>query len=157
MAANGYHLRIGANAALRRLLEDGLIVQEGEVPVAPVQPLQEPGRLAAVIKDHVTIAPMVEEVAVERPVPKKPPQRVSAQRKTGKQLNVDVGMGPVFKEKHYTITELMAMWAPLCRNTIRKMVIFEPGVVKISGGTGKRDTYLVPESVVLRIHTRLSS
>ena len=54
------------------------------------------------------------------------------------------------------MTDLVALWAPLCRNTIRKLVMFEPGVVQIRGRR-KRTTYLVPESVVQRIHTRLSN
>lgn len=89
--------------------------------------------------------------ALPAPV-KKPAQSAGLQK-----LNVTVGQGPVYREKHYTITELVVLWAPLCRNTIRKLVIFEPGVVKIPGRTEVRTTYLIPESVVQRIHTRLSN
>jgi hypothetical protein len=84
---------------------------------------------------------------------KKPVQAVRVLQ----QLRVAVGEGPVFKEKHYTITELVVLYAPRCRNSIRKLVMFEAGVLKIPGPTGQRFTYWVPESVVQRIHTRLSS
>jgi hypothetical protein len=83
---------------------------------------------------------------------KRPVQSAGVQR-----LNVAVGEGPVYKEKHYSITELVTLWAPRCRNTIRRLVMFEPGVVQIPGRTQKRTTYLVPESVVQRIYTRLSN
>jgi hypothetical protein len=87
--------------------------------------------------------------ALPAPVKKSAPS-VEVQRS-----NVAVGEGPVYKEKHYSMTDLVALWAPLCRNTIRKQVMFEPGVVQIRGR--KRTTYLVPESVVQRIHTKLSN
>jgi hypothetical protein len=85
------------------------------------------------------------------------PVKRSALSAGPERLNVAVGDGPVYKEKHYSITELVELWAPRCRNTIRKLVMFEPGVVQIPGRTRKRTTYLVPESVVQRIYTRLSN
>lgn len=62
-----------------------------------------------------------------------------------------------FVEKHYRIAELAELWG-LGRETIRKMLIDEPGVVKIRLGRKKaHTTYTVPDSVARRIHSRLSS
>ena len=61
-----------------------------------------------------------------------------------------------FVEKHYRIAELAELWG-LGRETIRKMLIDEPGVVKIRLGRKKaHTTYTVPDSVARRIHSRLS-
>lgn len=58
-------------------------------------------------------------------------------------------------EKHYTISELKERWA-MGRETVRKLVMEEPGVVRIRLGRNKKNTtYSVPESVARRIHTRL--
>jgi len=58
-------------------------------------------------------------------------------------------------EKHYRIGELARMWG-LGRETIRKLVKDEPGVVKVRLGRKKAHTiYTVPESTAKRIHTRL--
>lgn len=58
-------------------------------------------------------------------------------------------------ERHYRIGELAHMWG-LGRETIRKLVKDEPGVIKIRLGRKKTHTiYSVPESVAKRIHTRL--
>jgi hypothetical protein len=104
----------------------------------------------------VTGQPVAASAAAAKPG--KPGQaRAAKTPRLVKQLNVDVGEGPVYKEKQYSITELMVLWAPRCRNTIRKLVMFEPGVVKVPGPTEERTMYMVPESVVRRIHTRLSS
>jgi hypothetical protein len=62
-----------------------------------------------------------------------------------------------FVEKHYRIAELAELWG-LGRETIRKMLIDEPGVVKIRLGRKKaHTTYTVSDSVARRIHSRLSS
>ena len=61
-----------------------------------------------------------------------------------------------FAEKHYRIGELAELWG-LGRETIRKMLIDEPGVVKIRLGRKKaHTTYSVPHSVARRIHNKLS-
>lgn len=61
-----------------------------------------------------------------------------------------------FVEKHYRIAELAELWG-LGRETIRKMLIDEPGVIKIRLGRKKaHTTYTVPDSVAQRIHSRLS-
>ena len=61
---------------------------------------------------------------------------------------------PTF-EKHYRVGELARMWG-LGRETIRKLVKDDPGVVKIRMGRKKAHTiYSVPESAARRIHTQL--
>ena len=61
---------------------------------------------------------------------------------------------PAF-ERHYRIGELSEMWQ-LGRETVRLLVKDEPGVIKIRLGRKKAHTiYSVPESVAVRIHTRL--
>ena len=58
-------------------------------------------------------------------------------------------------ERHYRIGELAEMWG-LGRETIRKIVCQEDGVIKLRMGRKKAHTvYSVPESVARRIHTRL--
>ncbi len=60
-------------------------------------------------------------------------------------------------EKHYRIAELAALWA-VGRETLRKIVMLEPGVIKIRMGRRKsHTTYSIPESVAQRIHNRLTS
>jgi hypothetical protein len=61
---------------------------------------------------------------------------------------------PAF-ERHYRIGELAETWQ-LGRETVRRLVKDEPGVIKIRLGRKKANTsYSVPESVAVRIHTRL--
>ena len=58
-------------------------------------------------------------------------------------------------EKHYRIGDLARMWG-LGRETVRKLVKDDIGVVKIRMGRKKAHTiYSVPESAARRIHTRL--
>lgn len=58
-------------------------------------------------------------------------------------------------ERHYRIGELARMWG-LGRETVRKLVKDDPGVIKIRMGRKKAHTiYSVPESAASRIHTRL--
>ena len=58
-------------------------------------------------------------------------------------------------EKHYRIGELSRMWG-LGRETVRKLVKEDPGVIKIRMGRKKAHTfYSVPESAAHRNHTRL--
>lgn len=60
-----------------------------------------------------------------------------------------------FVEKHYRIGELAERWG-LGRETVRKLIRDEPGVVQIRQGRKKvHTTYTIPESVARRIHTRL--
>jgi hypothetical protein len=61
---------------------------------------------------------------------------------------------PAF-ERHYRIGELAEMWQ-LGRETVRVLVKDERGVIKIRLGRKKAHTIdSVPESVAVRIHTRL--
>ena len=58
-------------------------------------------------------------------------------------------------EQHYRIGELSRIWG-LGRETVRKLVKDDPGVLKIRIGNKKtHTTYSVPESAARRIHTRL--
>ena len=58
-------------------------------------------------------------------------------------------------ERHYRIGELAKLWG-LGRETVRKLVMADPGVLKIRMGRAKKHTtYAVPESAARRIHTRL--
>jgi hypothetical protein len=58
-------------------------------------------------------------------------------------------------EKHYLICDLAELWG-LGRETVRKLVKDDPGVIKIQMGRKKAHTfYSVPESAARRIHTRL--
>jgi hypothetical protein len=61
---------------------------------------------------------------------------------------------PAF-ERHYRVGELAEIWK-LGRETVRLLVKDEQGVIKIRLGRKKAHTiYSVPESVAMRIHTRL--
>ena len=58
-------------------------------------------------------------------------------------------------EKHYRVGELARMWG-LGRETVRKLVKDDQGVIKIRMGRKKAHTvYSVPASAACRIHTRL--
>jgi len=58
-------------------------------------------------------------------------------------------------ERHYRVGELAKLWS-LGRETVRKLVKDDPGVIKIRMGRKKSYTvYSVPESAAQRIHTRL--
>jgi hypothetical protein len=58
-------------------------------------------------------------------------------------------------ERHYRIGELAELWK-LGRETVRLLVKEEQGVIKVRLGRKRAHTlYSVPESVAVRIHTRL--
>jgi hypothetical protein len=58
-------------------------------------------------------------------------------------------------EKHYRIGELAELWG-LGRETVRKLVKDDPGVIKIRMGRKKTHTlYSIPASAAARIHTKL--
>ena len=58
-------------------------------------------------------------------------------------------------ERHYRIADLARLWG-LGRETVRKLVKDDPGVVKVRMGRKKAHTiYSVPVSAAHRIHTRL--
>lgn len=60
-------------------------------------------------------------------------------------------------ERHYRIAELCGLWG-IGRETLRKILVDEPGVVKIRMGRRRyHTTYSVPASVAERIHRRLAT
>lgn len=64
-------------------------------------------------------------------------------------------MGAPAFERHFRVSDLASLWG-IGRETVRKLVKDDPGVIKIRMGRNKRHTtYSVPESAAVRIHTRL--
>lgn len=63
-------------------------------------------------------------------------------------------------ERHFTVEEISELWN-LSRDTIRRLFLNEDGVLKISrpGNRYKRthNTLRIPESVMCRVHRRMSS
>ena len=61
-------------------------------------------------------------------------------------------------EKHYSVTELAALWA-LSEKTIRRMFENEPGVLRWGSEETRfkraYTTLRIPETVVLRVHRQL--
>lgn len=64
-----------------------------------------------------------------------------------------------FEERHYTPSELAPLWG-LSVDTIRMLFKHEKGVMRVgSKGSRRRRGYItmrIPQSVVERVHTRLS-
>jgi hypothetical protein len=58
-------------------------------------------------------------------------------------------------EPHYGIGKLAELWG-VSYDTVRREVMQEDDVLKVSGPSGKT-SYRVPESVARRIHTRLTA
>ncbi len=62
-----------------------------------------------------------------------------------------------FQEPHYSITRLASQWG-LSRQTIRRLVASQPGVLKVKmGPKNARTTYSVPRSVAIRIHRNITT
>ena len=65
-----------------------------------------------------------------------------------------------FAERHYTVAEVATMWQ-LSMDLTRRLFINEPGVLVIgdeaSPGTRRYRTLRIPESVVKRVHRKLSN
>ena len=60
-------------------------------------------------------------------------------------------------ERHYRLAELADLWGA-GRETLRKLFMNEPDVVRITMGRKKRHTtYLIPASTAERVHRRLST
>jgi len=63
-----------------------------------------------------------------------------------------------FNERHYTVDEVAEMWG-LSRESVRKMFLTEPDVLKIArpGNRYKRSytTLRIPESVLNRVYRRM--
>jgi hypothetical protein len=78
-----------------------------------------------------------------------------AQAATSTRSTGSSALGHAAFERHYRIAELAERWQ-IGRETVRRLVKDEPGVVRIRLGRKKAHTnYSVPESVAVRIHTRL--
>ena len=65
-----------------------------------------------------------------------------------------------FAERHYTVAEIAILWQ-LSADLVRRLFINEPGVLVIgdeaSPGTRRYRTLRIPESVVKRVHRKLSN
>ena len=59
-------------------------------------------------------------------------------------------------EQHYSIADLAKQWR-LSRESIRLLILDEPGVVRLSLGRTSMCRYSVPASVARRIHMRLTT
>lgn len=64
-----------------------------------------------------------------------------------------------FGERHYSIAEVAAIWH-LSRDAVRKIFQNEPGVLVLgnlgSSGTRRYTTLRIPQSVLERVHRRMS-
>src|SRR5215471_17633430 len=79
-----------------------------------------------------------------------PPTMAVSRKSECAQIQIDTTF-----EAHYRISDLARLWG-LGRETVRKLVKDDPGVIKIGMGRKKAHTiYSVPESAAHRIHTRL--
>jgi hypothetical protein len=69
-----------------------------------------------------------------------------------------VSKAPAF-ERHYTVREIAVLWQ-LSEDTVRRCFQGEPGVVRIAtcrkGSKRRYITLRIPESVVERVHRKLS-
>jgi len=68
----------------------------------------------------------------------------------------------IARDQHYTVSELAKRWH-LSPNTVRRLVVDEPGVIKLTVGPllrNRRKRHLVslriPERVALRVHAKLT-
>jgi hypothetical protein len=74
----------------------------------------------------------------------------------------DVEKYEVHQEKHYSVPELAKLWN-VSKDAIRRVFADEPGVLILPKRDGKQNhcrryaTRLIPESVVRRVHLRLST
>lgn len=59
-------------------------------------------------------------------------------------------------ETHYSIADLAKQWR-LSRESIRLLIMDEPGVIRLSLGRTSMCRYSIPASVARRIHTRLTA
>lgn len=77
----------------------------------------------------------------------------------GSFVRVDLKEGSACEEKHYSVNELAILWN-LSKQTIRRLFQDEPDVVRIGDTDVRRKrayvTLRIPESVVRRVHQRLT-
>lgn len=70
------------------------------------------------------------------------------------------GFSPLAMERHYTARELGKLWL-FSENTIRRLFIHEPGVIKIvRPATRVKRGYIslrIPERIAEKVHRRLQS
>jgi hypothetical protein len=59
-------------------------------------------------------------------------------------------------EQHYSIADLAKQWR-ISRESIRLLILDEPGVIRLSLGRTSMCRYSIPASVAKRIHTRLTT
>jgi hypothetical protein len=81
-------------------------------------------------------------------------------RQIGQQQNPTSSGSSPFIERHYSASELAALWN-LSLDTIRRIFENEPGVLVLGEGRPKRNrrrytTLRIPESVAARVHRLLS-
>lgn len=57
-------------------------------------------------------------------------------------------------ERHYSVQEIAALWQ-VSDDTVRRTFAKEPGVLAI--GRGRRALLRIPESVLSRVHRRMSN
>jgi hypothetical protein len=74
-----------------------------------------------------------------------------------KRPDIDGGVDRLAFERHYRVAELAKLWK-FSASTITRLLSSEPGVFRIEGHGGKRKHVIlsIPESVVSRVHARLS-
>jgi len=86
------------------------------------------------------------------------PARSSSGQATTSSASEHVTPPDLAREKHYSVSELSALWG-LSQRTIRRMFENEPGV--LCWGTSERrfkrgyKTLRIPETVMLRVHRQL--
>lgn len=57
-------------------------------------------------------------------------------------------------EKHYSIAEISSIFH-LSKESIRKLLVNEPGCIRLRLGRTQKTRYSVPESIVRKLHARL--
>lgn len=88
-------------------------------------------------------------------------QRQEWMREVHTQNNYLAAPSPqVFNERHYSVAEISTMWN-LSPDAVRRLFEDEPGVLVLGhtaavGGRRRYTTLRIPESVVERVHRRLS-
>lgn len=76
------------------------------------------------------------------------------------QLARSLGIKSHFSERHFTVSEVAAMWH-LSPDTVRRVFKHEPGVVVLPNGNpnGKKRSYKtlrIPESVVAKVYAQIN-
>ena len=75
-------------------------------------------------------------------------------------ISVPIAAPGAFAERHYSVAEVAAMWS-LSQDAVRKIFQAEPGVMvfgeQASRYKRKYTTLRIPESVMQRVHRRMSN